>query len=102
GDAANAEFEAGVYRFGERTVAVNRPIAEDSLEILTTGQLDTALLDTNYSLLEEKDASPDPFFSEAWRAFLIAMLLFLIVEAILCLQPRRVDSSTVPSPQPTT
>jgi hypothetical protein len=102
GDAANAEFEAGVYRFGERTVAVNRPIAEDSLEILTTGQLDTALLDTNYSLLEEKDASTDPFFSEAWRAFLIAMLLFLIVEAILCLQPRRVDSSTVPSPQPTT
>ena len=102
GDAANAMFEAGVYRLGERTVAVNRPSEEDDLEILTRAQLDGALLDTKYSLLEEKDASNDPFFSEAWRAFLIAMLLFLIVEAILCLQPRRPETGTTPTPEPTT
>ncbi len=102
GDAANADFEAGVYQFGERTVAINRPSQEDSLEILTKGQLDGALLKTGYSLLEEQASSNDPFFSEAWRSFLIAMLLFLIVEALLCLQPRRVDASTAPARPPTT
>lgn len=102
GDAGNVDYEAGVYRIGERTVAVNRPPGEDSIELLTTDQLDAALLDTKYSLLEEKDSSSESFFSEAWRAFLIAMLLFLIIEAILCLQPKRVDTSTAPSPLPTT
>jgi len=101
GDAGNVAYEAGVYRFGERTVAVNRPVGEDSIEMLTTAQLDAALLDTDYSLLEDKSSSSESFFSEAWRAFLIAMLLFLIIEALLCLQPKRVDTSTAPSPEPT-
>ena len=101
-DAGDAEFEAGVYRFGERTVAVNRPVAEDSLEVLTSADLETALADTDYSLLEEQDASRDSSLSRPiWRAFLIAMLLFPILEALLCLQPRRVDPNTAPSPQPT-
>lgn len=102
-DSFNPAYEAGVYSFGERTVAVNRPAEEDSIEMLSRDQLDSALLDTGYSLLEDQNANNDPFFSEAWRAFLIAMLLFLITEAILCLQPRRARSaSTTPTPQPST
>lgn len=103
GDFGNADYEAGVYRLGERTVAINRPANEDSLEVLTSAELDGALLDTGYSLLEDKDASGDNALSRPiWRAFLIAMLLFLIIEALLCLQPKRVDTNTAPSPQPTT
>ena len=101
-DSGNTKFQAGVYRLGERTVAVNRPVSEDSLEVLTSVDLETALADTDYSLLEEQDASSDSSLSRPiWRAFLIAMLLFLILEALLCLQPRRVDPNTAPSPQPT-
>ncbi len=101
-DSGNVDFEAGVYRLGERTIAVNRPVGEDSLEVLTSADLETALADTDYSLLEEQDASSDSSLSRpVWRAFLIAMLLFLILEALLCLQPRRVDPNTAPSPQPT-
>jgi hypothetical protein len=101
-DPGDTTFQAGVYRLGERTVAVNRPATEDSLEVLTSVDLETALADTGYSLLEEQDASSDSSLSRPiWRAFLIAMLLFLILEALLCLQPRRVDSKTAPSPLPT-
>lgn len=99
---ANADFEAGVYRFGERTVAVNRPAGEDSIEMIGKAQLDAALIDTDYRFLDERTASTEPFFSEAWRTFLIAMLLFLIVEALLCLQPRRPVTGTAPTPQPAT
>ncbi|MEM7190526.1 MAG: hypothetical protein AAF439_13015 [Pseudomonadota bacterium] len=89
----NADYEAGVYRFGERTVAVNRPAEEDSLEILTNDQLGVALQDIDFSLLEESSSSSkDTLSSPAWRAFLIAMLVFLILEAILCLQPKRVET----------
>ena len=50
------------------------------------------------SEIEDKDASGDSSLSRpVWRAFLIAMLVFLIVEALLCLQPKRVETSTAPS-----
>ena len=98
----NADFEAGVYRLGERTVAVNRPESEDSLEVITDTDLSSALADTSYSLLEDQDASGDSSLSHPiWRAFFLAMLVFLILEAILCLQPKRVDPNTAPTPQPT-
>ena len=100
GDPANANHEAGVYKFGERTVAVNRPTEEDSLEQASTPDLDLALAGTDFKLFEESTTTSDPLVREAWRAFLVAMLLFLIAEAILCLQPKRV--TTLPNtPQPT-
>lgn len=101
GDPANADVEAGVYKFGERLVAVNRPTNEDSLAQTGPADLDLALADTDYRLFEESTATNDPLLQEAWRAFLIAMLLFLIVEAILCLQPKR-PKLLASSPQPIT
>ncbi|NNM28552.1 MAG: hypothetical protein HKO57_03465 [Akkermansiaceae bacterium] len=88
-DPANAPFTAGVYRFGERTVAVNRPPGEDTLGILSTLDLNTVFDGTKFSLFEDTASSDTPFLREAWRAFLVGMLLFLIAEAILCLQPRK-------------
>ncbi|HAO95310.1 MAG TPA: hypothetical protein DCQ96_04570, partial [Verrucomicrobiales bacterium] len=102
-DPGNADFEAGVYRLGERLIAVNRPLGEDSLEALTGADLGSSLADTGYSLLEEQDASGNNSLSRpVWRWFLIAMLLFLILEALLCLQPRRPVTNSAPSPQPLT
>ena len=102
-DLGNADFEAGVYRLGERLIAANRPLGEDSLEALTGADLGSSLADTGYSLLEEQDASGNNSLSRPiWRWFLIAMLLFLILEALLCLQPRRPVTNSAPSPQPLT
>ncbi len=100
-DPANADYEAGVYKFGERTVAVNRSISEDSLEQTSNPDLDTALVGTNFQLFEESAATGAPLVREAWRAFLVAMLLLLIAEALLCLQPKR-PLALPPTPHPST
>ena len=68
-------------------VATNRPKSEDQWQILTKGNLDTVLEGVPYKLFEDKGES-ESLAREIWRAFLIAMLVFLITEAILCLQPK--------------
>ena len=85
-DPANSEFESGVFRLGERMLAINRPLEEDAPEILTREMLDTALDGTRYTLLDQAGQAGDPSLSrDVWRGFLIAMLFFLISEALLCL-----------------
>lgn len=88
-DPANAAYEAGVYRVGDRLLAVNRPAAEDSPEILAREQLDRVLEGTGYTLLDQAGQAGDPSLArDVWRAFLVAVLAFLIAEALLCLPPR--------------
>lgn len=95
-DPANAAYEAGIFRLGDRLLAVNRPAREDALEILTKESLDQALEGTNYTLLDQAGQATDPSLSrDVWRAFLIAMLLLLISEAILCL-PKKSHSQVLP------
>ncbi|MCB1132107.1 MAG: BatA and WFA domain-containing protein, partial [Verrucomicrobiae bacterium] len=85
-DPANVEHTAGVFRFGERLVALNRPAAEDEPEVITRAVLDDVLAGTRYTLLDQAGQADDPSLSrDVWRAFLIAMLCFLIAEALLCL-----------------
>ncbi len=96
-DPANAAYEAGIFLLGERLVAVNRPTREDSPEILTREQLDLALDGTGYTLLDQAGQATDPSLSrDVWRAFLIAMLLLLISEAILCL-PKKSHPQVLPT-----
>jgi hypothetical protein len=89
-DPTNADYHAAVYRLGERTVAVNRPTGEDDVVVLDTARLQNELLEgTGARLFEESAASTSALVQEVWRAFLIAMLLFLLAEALLCLQPKK-------------
>ncbi len=85
----NAEYEAGVYTFGERTIAVNRPADEDLTIRLSKEELDLALSDVPYSLFEEDTENSSAFAQQLWQIFLVAVLLFLIVEALLCLAQKR-------------
>lgn len=99
-DSANAAFEAGVFRLGERLVALNRPAAEDAPEILAREALDAALEGTGYTLLDQAGQSDDPSLArDVWRAFLVAVLLFLIAEALLCL-PKKEQPQAVPQFSP--
>jgi hypothetical protein len=85
-DSRNEAYQAGIFRMGDRLLAINRPPQEDQLEILSREALDQALEGTKYTLLDQPGQSSDPSLSrDVWRAFLIATLLFLISEAILCL-----------------
>jgi hypothetical protein len=86
-EPALGSYRAGVYRLGERVIAVNRPAAENSPLRVNEEALDTLLEGTSYSLFEStKD--DNNLVSPVWWAFLIAVLFFLLAEAILCLQPK--------------
>jgi len=87
--SSNAPYHSGVWQFGARTLATNRPKAEDQWQIISNAQLSTLFEGTSFKLFEDKGQS-DALAQEIWRAFLIAMLIFLITEAILCLQPKAV------------
>ncbi|MDG1358489.1 MAG: hypothetical protein P8P36_09875, partial [Akkermansiaceae bacterium] len=85
--SSNAPYEAGVWRLGDRLVATNRPASEDEWLILDQNSLRALLEGTQYSLFEETGGS-ESLVKEIWKALLIAMLVFLITEALLCLQPK--------------
>lgn len=91
-NSSNAEYQAGVWKLGDRIVATNRPKTEDQWQILTEQNLNSLLDGVSYKLFEDKGDS-ESLAREIWRTFLIAMLVFLITEAILCLQPK-------PKPKP--
>ena len=96
-DPANAAYQSGIFRLGERLLAVNRPPQEDAPEILSREALDTALDGTNYTLLDQAGQANDSSLSrDVWRAFLIAVLFFFIAEAILCL-PKKSHPQVLPT-----
>ncbi len=91
-DPSNSEYEAGIFLLGERLLAINRPTQEDNPEILTRDQLDYALTGTQYTLLDQAGQSTDSSLSrDVWRAFLIAVLLLFISEAILCIPKKSIS-----------
>lgn len=89
---SNENFEAGIHRFGERTLALNRPAAEDDPEVMPASNLNDLLKGTDFTLFEDHSTSAkDNVSHDVWRGFLIAMLFFLISEALLCLPKKNAD-----------
>jgi hypothetical protein len=98
-DPANAAYLAGIFKLNERLLAINRPPAEDTPEILTREDLNTALAGTGYTLLDQAGQANDPSLShDIWRAFLMAVLFFFISEALLCL-PNKTTVQVLTPPQ---
>jgi hypothetical protein len=87
-------FEAGVYRSGDRLLAVNRPPAEDEPDILDADETRKLFVGLPVQTLEERQFGVGQLQGEVWRVFVFAMLLFLIGEGILILPGR----SPAPSP----
>ncbi len=81
-------FQAGVYRSGERFMAVNRPAAEDEPETLEMSDTQKLFGSLPFQPFQER-AAAGPLQGEVWRMFLFAMLLFLIGEGILILPSRK-------------
>jgi len=95
---SNENYEAGIHRFGDRILALNRPADEDDLAIIPRSTLNDILQGTGFTLLDERGTSAqDNASTDAWRAFLVAMLFFLISEALLCL-PKRLHASENTTP----
>jgi len=89
--STEAAFQHGVYQDGDRLLAVNRPAAEDAATVLPAARVDGLFRGLNYVRVEDQAGSLASLVQEIWRAFLIAMLISLVLEAVLCL-PRMARS----------
>ncbi|MGC4014203.1 MAG: BatA domain-containing protein [Luteolibacter sp.] len=100
-DPANAEWEAGIYKLGDRLIALNRPAAEDTPEIVSHEGIASSLDGTGYTLFEQAGKSADTSGSRGiWKAFLCAMLFFLLSEAVLSLPKKPGNSQAAPASAP--
>jgi hypothetical protein len=80
--------QAGVYRAGNRFLAVNRSPAEDDPDRVDPDESRRLFGDLPVQMLQERHVETGQLQGEIWRFFLFAMLLFLIVEGILILPAR--------------
>ena len=85
----NIAFNAGIYRAGERLLAVNRPSAEDDRSLLEPAAAKNLLGTLPLQLLQERTARSDALQGEIWRLFLIGMLALLFLEAWLVLPNKK-------------
>ena len=77
--------QAGVYRVGDRLVAVNRPAREDERETLAANAVRPLFGDIPLRMFEEQQNQAGQPQSEMWRFFLFSMLALLLAEAMLIL-----------------
>jgi hypothetical protein len=81
-------FESGEDEATRHLLALNRPEAEDDTRILAPDALETLLAGVDYRRIDDEVGSGSSLAAEIWRAFLVAMALALLAEAILCLPPK--------------
>jgi hypothetical protein len=76
---------AGILQAETRLVALNRPAGEDDSEAMGEEDVREVFGAVPYRLFEDKGAEQTAAQTEMWRWFLILMLLFLTIEAVLAL-----------------
>jgi len=87
----NFNSEAGIYRMGQRVVAVNRPSEEDMASMLEDEKVDELFGEVPVVLVEENTSQGGGGDrKEIWQWFLVAMALALLFEGILIL-PKGAD-----------
>ena len=84
----------GLYETPDASFALNRPLKEDGVEVLSDGTLEQVLSGLNYTRIDDKAGSTMALASEVWRTFLILMVLALMAEALLCV-PEKVQITAV-------
>jgi hypothetical protein len=82
-------FEAGVYKSGDRLLAVNRPSVEDEPEIVEMEEMKGLFGGLALQMFQERRLEIGQLQGEIWRLFVFAMLLFVIAEGILILPARQ-------------
>ena len=82
----------GLYETPEASFALNRPLKEDGVEVLSDGTLEQVLNGLNYTRINDKAGSTMALASEVWRTFLILMIVALMAEALLCV-PEKVTNT---------
>ena len=81
--------QPGLYQNDDEILfALNRPLTEDTVEVVDDSQLERMLGDVGYTRIDDSAGSQTSLASEIWRAFLCLMILGLLAEALLCVPDR--------------
>ena len=96
--AAEPGSQAGVFEAADLLIAVNRPAAEDTAAVLGDGRVDELFRGLSLARMAGRAGTTDSLVQEIWRAFLIAMVLALLGEGLLCLPKAAAVDPLVPRP----
>ncbi len=83
--STEAPFQRGAYSGADHLVAVNRPQSEDGAKVLSDTRVAELFHRLNFVRVNDQAGSLSSLIQEIWRLFLVAMLVALILEAVLCL-----------------
>lgn len=100
GAGAEVGVHAGVYRRGGNLLACNTATPEFDAQRVDRATLGEIHAGMRMRFFEERVAREQGLATEIWRSFAIAMLLFLLSEALLSLPPRRKTSGAEGDLQP--
>lgn len=91
GDLSNGPYQAGVYRLNNgEVIAMNRAEAENESLVIEANRLEKLFGTASYSLFEDETSqSENNFVQDVWRPFAMLLLIALLIEALLCLNPKR-------------
>ncbi len=93
-------LHAGVYRDGEYWAAVNRSSVEDTAKVAPVETVDALFEGLSYRRIDVEVGDTSALANELWRIFLIGMVIALIVEAVLSLPSKKVESGTLADFEP--
>ena len=83
------KFGSGAYQAEKSLVALNRPETEDEMQTIGRDTVDRLFTGLDYRHIDDQVGNSGGLASEMWRAFLFVMGLALMLEAVLCLPPRK-------------
>ncbi|MFO0889961.1 MAG: hypothetical protein U0790_12580 [Isosphaeraceae bacterium] len=91
GEAVSSEYplHRGIYRAGDRLLAVTRSAAEDLAPVLADDRVAGLFRGLDFARVDDQAGSLGGLIQEIWRMFLVAMMAAMVVEAGLCLPRRR-------------
>jgi hypothetical protein len=97
-DAISTDYahHAGVYKAGEKLVAVNRSPSEDQAPVLAEDRVAELFKGLDFTRVDDHAGSLVGLIQEIWRPFLLLMMVAMLVEAGLCL-PKRAREQPEPS-----
>lgn len=93
-DVLSSEYSlhAGVYRDGidedAQWLAINRSNREDQRDTIEDAQVDNLFAGLEFARVDDSAGNLSGIVREIWRLFLVAMIIAMLAEAILCI-PRR-------------
>ena len=76
---------AGIYYVDDRLLAVNRVLEEDGVTVVNDETLAGLFQGLNFDRVETSGGKLGGLVQEIWRLFLIAMMVSMLVESVLCL-----------------